>query len=89
MIDVYFMLKEKGDAVGGISLKELHPTMKINIWETYKVYPITEKTVLFKKNDNEFCTINGKYKHEMGEIKVKIIDDNIGTKWLNVNIKEK
>ena len=85
MIDVYFMLKGKGECVGGISLREKHPNMKINIWETYKVYPITEKTVLFQKNDNEFCTVNGTYNHEMGLIKVNVINNE----WLNINVKEK
>ena len=84
MIDVYFMLKNKGDYVGGISLKEKHPTMGINIWETYKIYPITDKTVLFKKKDNEFCTVNGTYQHEMGQIEVKYINDE----WININVKE-
>lgn len=88
MTDVYFMLKEDGECVGGISLKEKHPTMKINIWQTYKVYPITEKTVLFKRKDNEFCTINGKYNHEMGEIKIRYIEGIMGDKWVNINIKE-
>lgn len=85
MIDVYFMLKGKGECVGGISLKEKHPNMKINIWETYKVYPVTEKTVLFKKKDNEFCTSNGIYNHEMGIITIRYINDE----WLNINIKER
>lgn len=85
MIDVYFMLKKPGECVGGVSLKEMHPNMKIHIWEAYKVYPITEKTVLFQKNDNEFCTVNGTYSHEMGEINVKYINDE----WLNVRVKEK
>ena len=85
MIDVYFMLKGKGECVGGISLKEKHPNMKINIWETYKVYPITENTVLFKKNDNEFCTSNGTYNHEMGKISIRYINDE----WININVKER
>lgn len=89
MIDVYFMMKGKGECVGGISLKEKHPKMKINIWTTYKVFPITEKTVMFSKNGDEFCTTNGVYQHEMGEIKVKFITGIDGDEWLNVNIKEK
>lgn len=91
MIDVYFMMdgKDKGDCVGGVSLKEIHPTMQIDIWTTYKVHPITEKTVLFKNNKNEFCTINGTYEHEMGTIKVETISGVLEDKWLHVNIKEK
>lgn len=91
MIDVYFMLdgKGKGDCVGGVSLKEKHPNMKVNIWHTYKVYPITEKTILFQKNDGEFCITNGTYEHEMGTISVKIIEGILGDKWLNVRVKEK
>lgn len=84
MIDVYFMLKKPGEAVGGISLKEKHPTMKIDIWETYKIYPITEKTVLFKRKDKEFCTTDGYFRHEMGQIEVKYINDE----WININVKE-
>ena len=77
--------KEKGSYVGAVSLREMHPNMKINIWQTYKVYPITEKTVLFKRKDNEFCTVDGKYEHEMGTIKIEYIN-NI---WLNINVNEK
>ena len=89
MIDVYFIIDGKErDCVGGISLKERHPNMHIDIWTTYKVYPITEKTILFRKNDGEFCTTNGTYEHEMGTIKVKTIQGTIGEKWLNINIRE-
>ena len=87
MINVYFMLPKqwKGECVGGISLKEYHTGMKRDIWETYKVFPITEKTVLFHRKDNEFCTKNGTYEHEVGKIKVEIIHDE----WLNVQVSEK
>jgi hypothetical protein len=84
MIDVYFPIKKPGEAVGGISLKEVDHKLKVNIWRTYKVFFITENTVLFKKMDNEFCTINGKYNHEMGQVIVRVIDNE----WLNVNVKE-
>ena len=84
MIDVYFLLKGNGDCVGGISLKEKHPTMNLDIWETYRIYPVTEKTILFKRKDNEFCTTNGIYKHEMGQIEAKIVNGM----WLNINVKE-
>ena len=84
MIDVYFMLKGKRECVGGISLREKHPTMKTYIWQTYKVYPITEKTVLFRRQENEFCTENGSFQHEMGHIEVKYIN----AEWLNINVRE-
>ena len=84
MIDVYFMLKGNGECVGGVSLREKHPTMGINIWETYKVYPITEKTVLFRQTDNEFCTVNGTYQHEMGKISIRYINNE----WININVRE-
>ena len=91
MIDVYFMMdgKEKGDCVGGISLKDKHPNMPYSIWTAYKVFPITEKIVLFQKTDGEFCTTNGTYEHEMGTIKVEVIKGVLGDKWLHVNVTEK
>lgn len=91
MIDVYFLLdgKKPGECVGGVSLKETHPTMEIDVWTTYKVYPITEKTVLFTKNGDEFCTVNGTYEHEMGTITVNHITGLEGDVWLNVNVKER
>lgn len=58
MIDVYFRLKKPGEAVGGVSLREKNYQLKLNIWQTYKVFPITENTVLFKTKDVEFCTVN-------------------------------
>ena len=85
MIDVYFMLKKPKECVGGVSLREFHPEMKVNIWQTYKVYPVTEKTVLFKRVGVEFCTNDGKYEHEMGRVTVKFINDE----WLNVNVRER
>lgn len=84
MIDAYFFLKQPGEAVGAISLKERNANLKVDIWETYKIFPITEKTVLFKRMETEFCTTNGKYHHEMGNIQVKYIDNE----WLNVKITE-
>ena len=83
MIDVYFMLKKSGEEVGGVSLQVNQHG--IQLWRVYKVYPITEKTVLFASNVDEFCTINGKYHHEMGDIEVKYMENQ----WLNVRIKEK
>ena len=59
MTDVYFMYKGKGECVGGISLRERHPTMRVNIWQTYKIYPMSDKTILFQRTETEFCTKNG------------------------------
>ena len=56
----------------------------VDIWETYKVFPITEKTVLFKRKDNEFAVTNGRYRHEMGQINVEYINGG----WLNVQVIE-
>jgi hypothetical protein len=89
MINVYFMAKGKGECVGGIALREKHPTMKVNIWEVYKVYPISEKTVLFQRNEHEFCTVNGKYEHEMGSIEIKKVTGIQGDEWINIIVKEK
>ena len=84
MINVYFILKGIGECVGGISLKEKHPTMNIDVWEVYKIYKISEKTVLFKRNEKEFCVTDGYFRHEMGQIEIKYIDN----KWMNINVKE-
>lgn len=84
MIDVYFMLKEFGEAVGGISLKERDNLIQADVWNVYKVFPITEKTVLFKNSNKEFAVTNGSYRHEMGQIKIKYINNQ----WINVSVIE-
>ena len=84
MIDVYFELKEKKmESVGGLALLERDPT-GINVWRVYKIYPITEKTVLFQRNKHEFTVMNGCYEHEMGIIKIRYVNG-----YINVNVKEK
>lgn len=85
MIDVYFLLLDKRECLGAISLREMHPNMKINIWQTYKVYQITENIVLFERNEKEFCVINGIHEHEMGTIKIETINGE----WLHINVREK
>ena len=85
MIDVYFELKkEMGVSIGAVSLLEVDKDTNLKIWRTYKVYPITEKTVLFRRKENEFAVTNGFYKHEMGEISIEYING-----YMNVNIREK
>lgn len=84
MIDVYFELKEKKMVcVGGLALLEKDKT-GIYVWRVYKIYPITERTVLFQRNENEFSVMDGHYKHEMGTITIKYING-----YMNVNVKEK
>ena len=86
----YYMMKGKGECVGGIALSEKHPTMKVNIWEVYKIYPISEKTVLFQRNEKEFCTENGKYEHESCNIEIKYLDGTLpGEKWISVILHKK
>lgn len=83
MIDVYFELKDiKGESIGGISLRVTEPN-GLHIWRTYKIYPITEKAVLFQSNKSEFVVLNGHHIHEMGEITIQNING-----YMNVNIKE-
>lgn len=89
MIDVYFLMDKKvGEAIGGISLKEKDEKLRIHIWRTYKIYPITDKTVLFQRNEYEFCVMNGAYQHEMGTIKIDYITGIMGDKWMHINVKE-
>jgi len=84
MIDVYFELKEtKMESVGGLALLERDPT-GINVWRVYKIYPVTETSVLFQRNKNEFVVTNGIYEHEMGTIKIRYING-----YININVKEK
>lgn len=84
MIDVYFELKEKKmESIGGISLCEKDAS-GLNIWRTYKVYPITERTVLFQRNTHEFTVMDGLYEHEMGTIKIQYLNG-----YMNINVKEK
>lgn len=85
MIDVYFMLKEWGECVGGVSLREFHPTIKRNIWNTYKIFPISDNKVLFKRIEEEFYVIDGIYNHEIGLIKIQYINGE----WININVRER
>ena len=80
VINAYFPIKEKGECIGAISLWEMHPNMKIPIWQTYKIYPVSEKTILFQKNDKEFCITGNNYEHEMGIINIKEINGFINVK---------
>ena len=91
MIDVYFMLdgKNTGDCVGGLSLYEVPPKGMFGWYVAYKVYYITDKTILFQQNNGEFCTTNGTYEHGMGTILTEVIKGNLGDKWLHVQVKEK
>lgn len=85
MIDVYFELKkEMGVSIGGLALLEVDQETELKIWRVYKVYPVTEKTVLFKRNKHEFAVVNGFYKHEMGEIKIEYLNG-----YMNINIRER
>lgn len=89
MIDVYFQMdKGKGEAIGGISLKEKHPTMGVFIWNTYKVYPMGDNVVLFQRNGHAFVVMNGIHEHEMGTIKIKIIKGLLDDEWMNINVRE-
>lgn len=84
MIDVYFELKEKKmESIGGLALLEKDIT-GIYVWRVYKVYPITERTVLFQRNKNEFSVMDGHYEHEMGTITIKYLNG-----YMNVNVQEK
>ena len=84
MIDVYFELKEeKMKSVGGLALLERDPT-GIYVWRVYKVYPITERTVLFQRNKHEFVVMDNHYEHEMGDINIKYLNG-----YININVKEK
>lgn len=84
MIDVYFELKEKRMvSVGGLALLEKDKT-GIYVWRVYKIYPITERTVLFQRNENEFSVMDGHYEHEMGTITIKYLNG-----YMNVNVQEK
>lgn len=91
MIDVYFIIDDKkpGDCVGGISLYEVPPKAMYGYYVAYKIYYITERTILFQKNNGEFCTTNGTYEHGMGTIKTEIITSVLGDKWLHVQVIEK
>lgn len=84
MIDVYFELKEKKmESIGGLSLLEKDPT-GIYVWRTYKIYPITDRTVLFQRNKHEFTVMDGHYEHEMGTITIQYLNG-----YMNINVKEK
>lgn len=84
MIDVYFELKErKMESIGGLALLEKDPT-GIHVWRVYKVYPMTERTVLFQRNKHEFSVMDGHYEHEMGTITIKYLNG-----YMNINVKEK
>lgn len=84
MIDVYFELKEKKmESIGGLALLEKDPT-GIYVWRVYKVYPITERTVLFQRNKHEFSVMDGHYEHEMGTITIQYLNG-----YMNINVKEK
>lgn len=83
MIDVYFMLKGKGECVGAISLSESDPDTRKTIWNTYKVFPINKNMVVLKRPKSELYILNGKGKHEMGQIKIQYINE-----WININVTE-
>ena len=83
MIDVYFIQRGKGECIGAVSLKEYDPLINAPVWQTYTIYIITDKTLLFKRTEKEFCVVDGFFKHEMGNIKIKYING-----WVNVNVIE-
>lgn len=84
MIDVYFIMKKMGEEVGGISLEEKDPSTGLKIWRAYKVYPITERTVLFQRNKHEFAVMDGEYKHEMGTIRIQYMNNR---EYMNINVR--
>lgn len=84
MIDVYFELKEeKMVSIGGLSLLEKDAS-GIYVWRAYRIYPLTERTVLFQRNSHEFSVMDGHYDHEMGTITIQYING-----YMNVNVKER
>ena len=84
LIDVYFELKpKKMISVGAVALLE-KDTTGIFIWRVYKIYPISERTVLFQRNAHEFSVMDGHFEHEMGTITIKYING-----YMNVNVKER
>lgn len=85
MIDVYFMPKGNGNCVGAISLKEFDPVIKMDIWAPYTITPITDKTILFRNDNNEFTiTTNKPFRHKTGQIDVKFLKNGL----LNVTVRE-
>lgn len=82
VIDTYFPIREKEDCIGAIALWEIHPTMKIGIWQVYKIQIVSDKTILFRKNNKEFCITGETYEHEMGTITLRRING-----FLNIRVK--
>lgn len=84
MIDVYFEVKDKKmKAIGGLALLEKDFT-GVFVWRVYMVFPITDRTVLFKRNKHEFSVMDGHYEHEMGTITIQYING-----YMNINVKER
>lgn len=71
------------ESIGGLALLEKDPS-GLSIWRVYKIYPITERTVLFQRNKHEFVVMDNHYEHEMGEINIKYLNG-----YMNINVKEK
>ena len=79
VMTVYFPEKKPMQCVGAIGLLERDKS-GLEIWRVYKIYPLTEKSVLFQRNNNEFAVVNGKYMHEMGEITISYDSGYINVK---------
>lgn len=85
MIDVYYMTKEKGECLGGVSLREYDEERGAYIWNTYRIYQATNEVLYFMRFDCEFyLTIGKTMKHEMGTIMAKKVNDE----WININVRE-
>ena len=84
VMTVYFPEKQNMHCVGAMGLLE-KDVSGLEIWRVYKIYPMSERSVLFQRNKNEFAVVNGKYDHEMGEITIERDNGFINVK---VTVKE-